>query len=482
MAGFSRSFAESPNPVHRLASAITGGDTIVALATPPGRGALAIVRISGLAAHDIARRVVSPWPSAARQATLCTIHSVDRIEIMDHALVTIHEGTRSYTGEPTVEITTHGGALVPATVVAAFIELGARQALPGEFTRRAVLNGKLDILQAEGIADLIDARSRSMQRSALRQMRGSLSRYVAELREALLGLEAMLAYEIDFPEEDSAPVAADEVAARVASIAGMLDRLLATATTGEIIREGAVVVLAGAPNVGKSSLFNALVGRDRAIVTPIAGTTRDALEAVVEGMRWPLRLVDTAGLRATNDVIERMGVEVSERYLREADVVLACGDGSGPLTVVMEWARSTTPARVIAVRTKSDLAAAQEFLESEGCSRGKDAFPMRIIPVSAMTGEGLASLVHEVDRVLSETHVEPDADTPVLTRARHVTALNHARGELHAFMKAWKGEQLPLPIAAVHVRVAATALEELIGSVDVDDVLDRVFASFCVGK
>jgi tRNA modification GTPase len=450
----------------------TGDDTIVALATMPGRGAIAVLRLSGSTANEIAARLLRPWPIPPRVATLSEVYSRTG-EQLDQAVVTRYERPRSFTGEDVIEIACHGGRVVPTSVMAALIESGARAALPGEFTRRAVLNGKLDVLQAEAIGDLVDARSRGGQRAALNQLDGGLSRRVLALRESLLELEALIAYDIDFPEEDAGPVPPERIQAATDKTLTALDDLLATARAGELIREGALVVIAGASNVGKSSLFNALLGRRRAIVTDIPGTTRDALEAVIDTGSWPIRLVDTAGLRDTADVVERLGIEVSEDYLSRADVVLACGDDGETLARAVEVIARRTDAPVLAVRTKIDR------VEREGSRAGRRN---EEIGVSAETGEGLNELVTALTDVLGTGQRAPDLDAPVLTHTRHRYAIQQARDELAAFRDARRDAQLPAPVAAVHLRSAVHALEELIGGVDVEDVLERVFASFCVGK
>jgi len=281
-------------------------DTIVAIASPPGRGAVAVIRLSGPKAFTIAGKHVRNWQQQPRVAHLSDFF--DGEQRLDEVLITAFPGPHSYTGEDVVEISTHGGYVVPSSVVAALITSGARQATAGEFTRRAVLNGKLDLLQAEAIGDLIDASSRAMQDAALAQLDGGLSRRLGALRNQLLELEALIAYDVDFPEEDDGPISRDRIENAIKTVLTSLDGLLATVPAGEVVREGAIVVIAGPPNVGKSSLFNALLGRSRAIVTEIAGTTRDALEAVIDGGTWPLRLVDTAGLRQTTDRIERLGI------------------------------------------------------------------------------------------------------------------------------------------------------------------------------
>jgi tRNA modification GTPase len=456
---------------HPLSASIAGGqDTIAALATAPGRGAISVVRMSGPRALDIASRVIDPWPVEPRRATLCRISDGKRSRVLDQALVTIFVAPESFTGEDLVEISGHGGHYVPAVLLSTLISCGARPAEPGEFSRRAVLNGKLDVVQAEAIGDLVDARSEAMHRTALRQLDGGLSRRIARLRENLIGVEALIAYDIDFPEEDDGPIARERVSTEVEVLLISLDALLATVPVGEMIREGAVVVIAGEPNVGKSSLFNALLGESRAIVTEIPGTTRDAIESFLETANWPIRLVDTAGLRETADVVERIGIEVSERYLGWANVVLACGDSEASVNATVGALSGKTEAPLIRVRTKRDLPGNQELAESSD------------IGVSAETGEGLSTLMSAIDKCLSDTAGAVVADMPILTRGRHIHGIRQAREEVAAFGAAWKEGILPGPVAAVHLRTAATALESLIGAVSTDDVLDRVFSSFCVGK
>ena len=445
-------------------------DTIVAVASAPGRGAIALVRLSGANAFKIAAKHLGSWPLEPRVSHLCDVFDGD--EKLDQALITLFPGPNSFTGDDTVEFSTHGGYLIPSTIVAALISSGARQASAGEFTRRAVLNGKLDILQAEAIGDLIDAHSHAMQRTALDQLDGGLSRRLLSLRNDLISLEALIAYDVDFPEEDDGPIPRKRIDQAVDRIATSLDALLSTAPAGEVIRDGAVVVIAGPPNVGKSSLFNALLGRSRAIVTEIPGTTRDALEAVIDTGKWPLRLVDTAGLRETEDRIERLGIEVSERYLAGAHVVLACAEDSRSLEKTIGLVGRSSTAPILAVRTKADLVSTRdEYMSSDD-----------MISVSTETGSGLQELLTAIDDSLDTRHREIVPDLPILTRARHSKAIGTARSELEGFKQAWREEKLPATIAAVHLRTAIHALEELIGAVDVDDVLDRVFSSFCVGK
>lgn len=443
-------------------------DTIVAIASPPGRGAIAVVRMSGSNAFAIARRHVARWPAQPRAVHVCDFF--DGNQRLDQLLVTTFPAPHSYTGEDTVEFSTHGGYLVPSSVIAALTSSGARQANAGEFTRRAVLNGKLDILQAEAIGDLIDANSRAMQSIALAQLDGGLSRRLLSLRNQLLELEALIAYDVDFPEEDDGPIPPARIGSAAREILGSLEGLLATASAGEVMREGAVVVIAGPPNAGKSSLFNALLGKSRAIVTEIPGTTRDALEAVIDGGKWPLRLVDTAGLRHTTDRIEKLGIEVSERYLAAAEVILACAETPESLAETIRLVEERTKSPIQPVLTKADLAP------------GSDERRFNALPVSAETGLGLRQLLSRIEIIVDEACGPREPDVPMLTRARHKHALEVAHTEILRFRDAWAEAKLPVTVRAVHLRTAIASLEELVGSVDVEDVLDRVFGSFCVGK
>jgi tRNA modification GTPase len=498
---------ESPQPgaISRL---LPGSGTIAALATAPGRSAVALVRLSGADAFAIAGRIVRPWPLAPRRATLCAVHdptaSGDHAAgaLLDRALVTAFPGPASYTGEDVVEIATHGGHAVPTAVLASLVAAGARPAEPGEFTRRAVLNGRLDLVQAEAVGDLIDAPSGAMRAAALAQLDGGLSRRVTALRDALLDVEALLAYDIDFPEEDHGPLARERVAAAADAVLARLEALLATAPAGALVRDGATVVIAGAPNAGKSSLFNALLGQRRAIVTEIAGTTRDAIDALLDTRPWPLRLVDTAGLRSATDVVERLGIEVSERWLGDAAVVLACGETPEDVQGTTARVRELTRAPVVGVWTKRDggITEAGSPVGARSAARGAPpdhtmleptpatvtgttpAAPDPLLEVSAETGRGLRELLEAVQRTLTEHRAPPAPDVPLVTRARHLRALGEARDEVAAFLEAWRDGVLPAPVAAVHVRAAIGALEDLVGVVDVEEILGRVFATFCIGK
>ena len=442
-------------------------DPIVALATPPGRAALAVIRLSGRGAFTVAARALHPFhpdpPRTVRRVHV--VHPATGVPL-DDALAACFPGPRSYTGEDLVELSTHGGLLVPATAVAALVAAGARPARPGEFTRRAVVNGKLDLLQAEATADLIDAGAPAQARRALQHLDRGLSTRLDELRTELLELEALIAYEIDFPDEDEGPVAPERVVRAWRAARDRIARLLDTAPEGERLREGALLVIAGRPNAGKSSLFNALLGTERAIVTEVPGTTRDAVEAhaVLEG--FPFRLVDTAGLRESADRVERLGIEVSRKYLAAADLVLFCRDaGCDMRDPGSQEFLASCRAPVIDVVTKIDLTAR----------------PPDRLGVSVVTGEGLADLRRRLAEVAYGRLLALGDVEPVVTRARHRGALERALEEVDAFHTA-RESGLDAAVAATHLRAAVGALDDLIGVVTPDDVLDRVFASFCVGK
>lgn len=438
-------------------------DPIVALATVPGRSALALVRLSGRGAFDVAARVVRDFdPSTARRAVLASFVAADGDEI-DRGIWTAYRAPASYTGEDVVELSCHGGLLAPARLVAALEAAGARPAAPGEFTRRAVLNGKLDLIQAEAIGDLIDATAPAQARAALRQLDGGLSQRLEALREQLVEAEALLSYDIDFPEEDDGPVPRARIAALVAETAAAVGRLAATAPAGERLRAGAVVVLAGRPNAGKSSLFNALLGIERAIVTEVAGTTRDALEAATSFGGWPVRLIDTAGLRAAEDRVERAGVEVSRRWLDAADLALLCVETGRELDDdESEWAVARP---TLVVRTKADLV--------PGSDRDGTA-------VSTVTGQGLDAVANYIAEFASGATGIAETE-PLISSERHRTGLSRAAEALAEAGRHLDSAGDPV-LASHHVREATAALAGLIGAVDVENVLDRLFSSFCVGK
>src|SRR5438093_4987526 len=345
----------------------------------------------------LAPRCLEPFHVAPRVVFPARLRHPDSREPIDEFLAASFPAPHSYTGENVVELSTHGGLLVPAAALAALVTAGARLATPGEFTRRAVLNGKMDLLQAEATADLIDAGSPAQRRRALQQLERGLSDRLTILRAENLELEALIGYDIDFPEEDEGPVSPERVRGAWDVVRGRIAELLRTAPEGERLRDGALLAIAGRPNAGKSSLFNALLGTERAIVTEIPGTTRDAIEAhaVIEG--FPFRLVDTAGLRDSGDRVERLGIEVSRKYLAAADLVLFCEERDDPSR---EAFLAQVKAPVVTVRTKADVT-------GDG--------------VSAVTGRGLPELRRRLAEVAFGKLLALGDVEPVVTRARHRT-------------------------------------------------------------
>jgi tRNA modification GTPase len=449
-----------------------GTDTIAAISTPPGRGAIAVVRVSGPRTDQVAAALgmdrLRPRLSTVRPVR----HPATGI-LIDKALVTWFPGPASYTGEDLLEIGSHGGSLTPQLVLDAVLAGGARLATAGEFTRRAYLNGKLDLLQAEATLDLIDARSPALQRAAVAQLDRALSRRIEELRERLLELQALLAYAIDFPEEDEGPVPDARIGAATEGLAAGIEELLRNAPEGELLREGALTVIAGRPNVGKSSLFNALLGEQRAIVTEVPGTTRDAIEAVLSIEGYPFRLVDTAGYHDRPEPIESLGIEVAEGYLARAELVLFCAEAGraesqAELDFLGRWApHGSRSPHLIRVRTKSELLT-------------EDATGTDEIAVSAESGLGLAELR---ERMLAAIYagLRSAEEVPLVTRRRQARALKRAREDVRAFAAA-RRSGMPDEVAVTHLQDAQLALEELIGIVETEEVLDVVFGSFCIGK
>ena len=449
-------------------------DTIAAVATAPGLGAVAVIRLSGSRSFEILRALTPDHPDRIpmRSPRLLSLRDVKGV-LLDRALVTAFPAPDSYTGEDVVEVSSHGGWLVPTLVLDACLAAGARAAEPGEFTRRAVLHGKMDLLQAEAVLDLVEGHSKALHDSALFQLDRGLSRRIGELHQQIVTVHALLVHHIDFPEEDEAPVSVQRVLEEARILVNALETLLSTAPEGELLREGALTVLAGLPNSGKSSLFNALLGQDRAIVTDVPGTTRDALEAVVSLGGFPFRLVDTAGLRDTDETVERLGIEVARRYLDRADLVLLCAEGGRPLLAEeAEFLDELSDVPVVVLRTKADRSEPQ----AEAASSAEET-----IEISAFDGTGLARLRESLPALVYGGFVHTGVSVPALTRTRHREAVRAARDHTADFIEALE-ERVPAEMASTHLRPAETALEELLGVISNDEVLDRVFRDFCIGK
>lgn len=465
---------ERPLPVD---DTVCGGTTIVAPATPGGTGAVSIVRLSGPRAFAIARRLAPLLPDGIPPRTLIRCDVRDAAgEAVDSALAVRFPAPHSFTGEDVVEFHLHGNPAVVDAAVRAACAAGAVPAEPGEFSRRAFHHGKMDLTQAEGLADLISARTEDAVRSALRQMRGGLREAVGPLRDAILSLLALLEGAIDFADEEDVPSAErGQIMERVSEIISGLDPLLRSFDVGHRFRDGATVAIAGVANVGKSRLLNRLAGEERAIVSELPGTTRDYLRAEVSVAGVPVLLVDTAGLRDTGDPVEREGVRRSRDVIATADLTLFVLDGSRAATAedLAAYAEAETRPHLVVVN-KTDLPPA------EGGSRFAGEGSRGTVRVSAKTGEGIGALLEAVGKEIGPGEGAILSRAP-LTRARHRLAVGKALSALGR-AKAAAGEGLSVEFLAADVREAADAMAELLGEVAPEEVLDSIFERFCVGK
>jgi tRNA modification GTPase len=442
-------------------------DSIVAIATPPGRGGIGIVRISGPAARAIAARLLGrPQDLEPRHATFTRVRETDEV------VATYFPAPHSYTGEHVVEISAHGNPVVLQAIVASAIAAGARLAEPGEFTLRAFLNGKRDLIQAEAVADLIAAATPLQARVAFDQLEGTLTERIAEIDGQLFDLIARLEASLDFPDEGYHFIEPGDVARRIASVLARLDELLAGGRAGRLIREGATVVILGRTNVGKSSIFNALVGANRAIVTPIAGTTRDLVSEHVDIEGLAVTLVDTAGWRETRDLVEREGVARSEQARAVADLVVLVLARSEPIEPEDEELLAATAGRPrIIVANKSDLPVHPEI--------GRAGFS-RPIEVSAKTGADLDVLRGAIVREL--TGRESLRDTAAISNTRHIALLEQARASLVAAQRAAAVAGTPEEFVLADLQAARARLDEVVGTRTSEDLLQHIFERFCIGK
>lgn len=438
-------------------------DTIVAAATPPGAGGVAIVRLSGSDAATIALRLSGPLPEA-RVAGLRTFCDVTG-EPIDHGLVLFFPGPGSFTGEDVVELHAHGGPVIVAAIVAAAVDAGARRAEPGEFSRRAFLNDKLDLAQAEGIADLIASGTRQAARAALRTLTGAFSVAVDELLEQLIRLRLHVEAAIDFPEEEIDFLDDDALRSRIDTVAGAFDRLLERAEAGRALRDGIQAVIVGRPNAGKSSLLNYLSGQDAAIVTEVAGTTRDILRERIDLDGLLVELVDTAGLREDPDVIEAEGIRRAHAALKAADIILWVTDATTAEREDRPPEALPDGVPVLHLYNKCDLARAVQPADGG-------------IPVSAKSGEGIPFLR---ERLRELAGVADAGEGSFTARQRHVDALRRARQHFDAGVTALR-KQRAGELLAEELRLAQEALGEITGSFTSDDLLGRIFSEFCIGK
>ena len=450
------------------ASAHSDARTIAAISTAAGTGAVSMIRISGPGAVAVAARAcgaeVNRQPShQARHRRI--LGKGD--EIIDDGLMTVMRGPHSYTGEDTVEFTGHGGILVTREVLGRFLECGAEPAAPGEFTRQAFLNGKLDLTQAEGVMDLISAQTRLALRAARSQLEGSLGKRTTEARDELLACLAHLEAWIDFPEEDIDPETGKDLQKRVREVLQSVESLLATADQGRILREGVRTVIYGPPNVGKSSLLNHLLGFERAIVSEVAGTTRDTIEEVINLNGLPLRLIDTAGVRESEDLVESKGIERTEREIRDADLLLEVADASAPATPDPS-SRRESPAHLM-ILNKCDLGEHESWKGMEG------------VRLSCLQQDGFAELSEAIHQTLQFKEVDW-GEQVVAINARHQQSLMKAEQSLGAALELMNPDSTHAELAAIDLREALDALGEIPGKVDTEDLLGVIFSSFCIGK
>ena len=438
-------------------------DTIAALATPFGAGALAVIRVSGPQAVEVAGRVFrSRHPLSAAQAGRVMFGRAEQGgAVLDEVLCTVFRAPRSYTGEDVVELSCHGGMVVANSVLRALLECGARPAEPGEFTRRAFLNGKMDLTRAEAVMDLISARGEASARAAAAQLEGRLGRVVEKLREDMMAVLAHLEAFIDFPDEGIDPESGRALLSHIEALQSSVQRLLATADEGRMLREGVRLVIYGEPNAGKSSLLNLLVGYDRAMVSEIPGTTRDTIEENLTLRGIPFRVIDTAGLRESTDPLEVEGMRRTRRHLEQADVAIRVLDATA-------WSDpGEAPPREVRVLNKIDLWKGPEL-------------PGGVVPLCCLDGRGLDGLVGAIIARIDTGALGRFGET-VAINARHQHCLRNAQKSLAEAGRSLAREDAP-ELTALELRSALAALGEIVGAVDTEEILGKIFSTFCIGK
>lgn len=451
-------------------------DTIAAIATAVGEGGIAVIRLSGPKSFAIADACFQPVgktslaPSAAPTHTIHFGKILRKGQVIDEVMLAVLRAPRTFTREDVVEISCHGGVLPAKLVLETLLEHGARLAGPGEFTRRAFLNGRIDLTQAEAVADLIHSRTELALAAANEQLAGKLSQRINVLRDDLMKTLAHIEAHIDFPDEDIAPDTRETLLTRLENGIAFIDELLRTANEGRILRRGIRAAIIGRPNVGKSSLLNQLLGHDRAIVSTIPGTTRDTIEETANVRGIPVVFIDTAGLRDASDEIEAEGIRRSRTALAEAELILHVLDGSEPLTpfdekLISEFAQK----KRLFVRNKSDLPTRLQLPD------GLDA-----VGVCCLTGQGLEALKDAIKEMAwaGEIHSEM---WQVMINARHQNALQRAREGIERTVHALR-DGLALELAAMDLRIAADAVGEIVGKTTTEDLLDTIFSQFCIGK
>jgi tRNA modification GTPase len=453
-------------------------DTIAAIATPLGEGGLAVIRISGADALTIADKIFLPVgknsqkPSAATSHTIHFGKIVRGEKIIDDVLLAVMRAPRTFTREDTIEISCHGGILPAKLVLDTILENGARLAEPGEFTRRAFLNGRIDLAQAEAIADLIHSRTELALAAANEQLAGKLSQRINQLRDDLMHTLAHVEAHIDFPDEDISPDTKEKLLQRLENGIAFMDELLRTANEGQILRRGVRAAIVGRPNAGKSSLLNQLLGRDRAIVSPIPGTTRDTIEETANIRGLPIIFIDTAGLREARDEIELEGIRRSRESLAHAEFILHVLDASELLTSADEnYFSEFAGKKRIFVRNKTDLP--QKLFLSE-----KNSAP--VVDVCCLSGNGIEKLKDAIKNLIWSGEIKSEM-LQVMINSRHQEALTRARETTQRTLEALRGDAT-LELVAIDLQIAVAAVGEIVGKTTNEDLLDSIFSTFCIGK
>ena len=456
-------------------------DTIAAIATAPGEGGVAIVRVSGADAENIAARIfVRPDGKNGGLKSHRLYHGKicdpESKRVLDEVLLTIMRNPRSYTGEDVVEIHGHGGAFISRRILGLVLAQGARQAERGEFTKRAFLNGRLDLTQAEGVLDLIRAQTDKGADLALHQAGGELSKWVGDLREDLLEIVVQVEAAIDFPDEEIELLQRSALVQKIERLCVQISDILATYDWGRLFRDGVKVCICGRPNVGKSSLLNALLGTERVIVTPVPGTTRDVIEESIDLNGLRTVLWDTAGIRETDEQVESIGVQRSREHLEKADAAIFVVDGSAPLSSEDRalFGKIASKKRKLMAINKRDLPQDNTVLEE----LRKLHDPTELVFVSAQRGDGIQALKVKLREMILDTDEEPSI---VITNLRHKSALMRGNEALKRALVSLD-ERRAAELLAVDLNGACAALEEIIGMVHMDDILEHIFSEFCIGK
>lgn len=455
-------------------------DTIAAIATAPGEGGIGIIRISGSDSKSIADKIFKPFYKESisdySNRTLIYGNIVDDDDIIDEVLVAFMKGPNSYTAEDIIEINCHGGYISVKKILELVLKKGARLAEPGEFTKRAFLNGRIDLSQAEAVIDIINAKTEKSHEIAQSQLEGSLSKKIMSLREKITDIITQVEVAIDYPEEDIEFITYNELIDKTSIVQEEIIRLYRTADTGKILREGIKTAILGKPNVGKSSLLNLILGENRAIVTEIAGTTRDIIEEYVNIAGIPIKLVDTAGIRDTDDIVEKIGVEKSLEHMEKSDLILVVLDYSRPLDKEdLDILENIDKNKTLAIVNKTDLELkidlkkVEEYIDKEN-----------IISISALKNQGLDCIIEKIKDMVFKGKISNDSDL-IISNSRHKDAIYKAMKSIEDAMKSLN-DKMSYDFVEVDLKDAWDSLGYINGDTVSDELLDNIFKNFCIGK